>query len=39
MKNIWHACSVEKYGYLINVHLFTISYKIDRAKNMYKTYM
>jgi hypothetical protein len=37
MKNIWHVCSVEKYGYVIYVYLFVISYKIVRAKNMNKT--
>jgi tetrahydromethanopterin S-methyltransferase subunit D len=39
MKNIRHAYSVEKYGYVIGVHLIAISCKIDRDKNMYKTYM
>jgi hypothetical protein len=39
MKNICHACFVEKYGYLIYLHLFASSCKIARANNMYKTCM
>jgi hypothetical protein len=39
VKNIYHACSLEKYSYVIYVHLFTISCKIARAKNMNKTWM
>jgi hypothetical protein len=38
-KNILHACSIEKYVYLMYVHLFAISCKIARAKNVYKTCM
>jgi hypothetical protein len=39
MKNICHAYSAEKYNYVIYVHLFSISCKIAKAKNMNKTCM
>jgi hypothetical protein len=37
VKNILHACYVEKYGQVIYVYLFAISCKIARAKNMNNT--
>jgi hypothetical protein len=37
IKIIYHACSVEKYGLVICMHLFAISCKIARAKNVDKT--
>jgi hypothetical protein len=39
MKNICHACSVEKYVYVSYVHLIAISCEIVIAKNMNKTCM